>query len=124
MHKIIQYIFLLASQIVLILFIPFSYVACNISYGSFPILLTNYILNFTQNDASFCMPFLKYPLDTKIHGLRFGEREGHISSDQKFQKFSLSKLLHFAKMSNFCFCIGHLARVKLVSEHWQHNIPH
>ena len=99
----------------------------------FPILLTNHILNFPQNDASFHMPFFEVSPTHKVHRVEVGEHGGHIFLTKNFEtflcrnfvKFLLyEKLPHLAKMSNFCPCNDHLVRVKSVLEHWQCNILH
>ena len=49
----------------------------------FPILLTNHILNFPQNDASFYMPFFEASSRHQSARVEVGEHGGHIFFDQK-----------------------------------------
>ena len=57
MHEIIQYILRWHHKQFSFFLYHFHMRHTTYPVKVFPILLTNYVLNFPQNDASFCMPF-------------------------------------------------------------------
>ena len=59
MHEIIQYILHWHHKQFSFFFIAFHMWHATYPVKVFPILLTNHVLNFPQNDASFCILFFE-----------------------------------------------------------------
>ena len=67
MHKIVKYILCWHHKQFSFFLQHFHMRQATYPIEVFPIFLTNHILNFSQNDASFCMPFFEVSPDTKVH---------------------------------------------------------